>query len=325
MARRLCRMGCCFSALVDRAPRWRELLGPELVEFEDSTSVDSLPPPAVQRVAWEHCMELRYRASGGSCAVWGALLHGEHVAVKVLKEDASDEQAWKDIENEAQLLPKLAHRNVVRLIGTGEVDGRPFLVLELLQNTLSQLLPKPFPDEGTVCEYCLAVRRWPLRRALQCGLQLARALRYCHEDAVEGGRLLHRDLKPDNIGFTQSGRLVLFDFGLAKVWEGRENEPRKLTGQTGSTRYMSPEVALSQPYNAKADVFSYATILWQLLAHKRPFSGMDVTAFEQRVARGGERPPVNSGWTEDLKHLLAECWQAESAARPEFAQLVPRI
>mmetsp|Transcript_78542 Transcript_78542/g.235439 ORF Transcript_78542/g.235439 Transcript_78542/m.235439 type:complete len:145 (-) Transcript_78542:89-523(-) len=107
--------------------------------------------------------------------------------------------------------------------------------------------------------------------------------------------------------------------------EGRDAEPRNLTGQTGSTRYMSPEVALSQPYGAEADVFSFATILWQIIAHQRPFSGMNVAAFEERVAKGGERPPPNSRWPTTLKQLLAECWQADPAERPAFSQLVPRL
>ena len=84
------------------------------------------------------------------------------------------------------------------------------------------------------------------------------ALDYCHGEPVAGFKVFHRDLKPDNIGLTVDGRMVLFDFGLSKLWKSScpqdDNEVRKLTGQTGSTRYMSPEVTLDRPYNDKAEV-----------------------------------------------------------------------
>ena len=113
------------------------------------------------------------------------------------------------------MLPLLAHPNVVRMVGEGaSPDGRPFLALELLSSVLSAKLPRPAisifggpvdADECTIFARRRAKRRWPLLRALACGLQLARALRYCHGEALPGARILHRDLKPDNIGFLPSG------------------------------------------------------------------------------------------------------------------------
>jgi len=130
---------------------------------------------------------------------------------------------------------------------------------------------------------------------------------------------------------------VLFDFGLAARWQlesaeegGNQltvvDEPaRPLTGQTGSTRYMSPEVALSQPYSCQAEVFSFATILWQMAAHERPFRGMSVAEFEERVARGGERPPIPTRWPSPLKSLLRECWRTDAQARPHMGEVVRRL
>ena len=90
------------------------------------------------------------------------------------------------------------------------------------------------------------LKRWPMARSVDYGLQLARALEYCHDAAFSGYRVMHRDVKPNNIGLGEDDRLVLFDFGLACLWPvtGKETDahPRPLTGETGSLRYMSPEV-----------------------------------------------------------------------------------
>ena len=115
-----------------------------------------------------------------------------------------------------------------------------------------------------------SVKAWPLQRALQCGIELAEALRYIHNEyPIPGFQLLHRDLKPDNMGFRADGSLALFDFGLAKLVRIQSGvTAHQLTGQTGATRYMAPEVSNSQPYGTSAELYSFAIILWQLVSHE---------------------------------------------------------
>ena len=80
---------------------------------------------------------------------------------------------------------------------------------------------------------------------------------------------------------------MLFDFGLAKLWQTSCDEPadapRQLTGQTGSARYMAPEVARSRPYGTSAEVYSFGILLWQLASHERPFAGMDMQRHARQV------------------------------------------
>jgi len=178
-------------------------------------------------------------------------------------------------------------------------------------------------DAGMVC--CR-----PLRRALKVALQLAEALDYCHSGCFPGLRVLHRDLKPNNIGFLADGRLALFDFGLAKLWrvgpdDGGGTEVRPLTGNTGSLRYMAPEVALSKAYSHRAEVFAFATLVWQMVSHDRPYADCDVQSFYRRVCHAGERPKIPSGTPKDLTLLLEQCWHVDSSRRPEFAQIIPRL
>lgn len=99
---------------------------------------------------------------------------------------------------------------------------------------------------------------------------------------------------------------------------------RDLTGECGSLRYMAPEVANSLPYNHLADVFSWADVLWQMCAHRRPFLGLDEETFRKAIL-DGYRPPLRAKWPDALKAILTDCWHPEIPRRPEFASLLPRL
>lgn len=285
---------------------------------------------AVRRVRWEMLKRLYFLGSGEHCSVWGAELDGKPVAVKVLKEEQFDnEVALKDLDSEMQIMLNLRHAGVLSVVGVGVSDEQmPFLVLDRLREVLSATLPKP-SDEQPYLQRRQAVKRWPFIRALQAGVELAEALRYCHDEAVRGFKVLHRDLKPDNIGFLPNGKLVLFDFGLAKLWKcepGESNtEVRMLTGQTGAARYMAPEVAARRAYGSSAEVYSFCIILWQLLSHTRPFAGMGMARFAEQVVEGGHRPPLKRSWPPQLCALLSEGWHEDPTRRPRMADVVRRL
>jgi len=272
---------------------------------------------------------LHYCGAGEFCTVWGATLEGTKVAIKVLKEEHNgNELAIKDLESETRIMTGLNHPGILSVLGVGETEGKPFLVLDRLKSVLSATLPKP-ADQVPIWERRSATKRWPLVRALQCGLELADALRFCHHEAIPGFKLLHRDLKPDNIGFLENGRLVLFDFGLATLWKVDPADPpdllRKLTGETGSARYMAPEVASSHPYGTSAEVYSFSIILWQLCSHDRPFAGFNMSVFHERVVRGNQRPPLKKTWPAQLSALLQDCWHEQPSMRPTMDVVCNRL
>lgn len=79
------------------------------------------------------------------------------------------------------------------------------------------------------------------------------------------------------------------------------------------------------PYNHKADVYSFGIILWELNAGKKPFDGLNREMFYERVVHGGERPPLNKKWPEELKKLMVDCWSADMEVRPTFREAVRKI
>jgi serine/threonine protein kinase len=120
----------------------------------------------------------------------------------------------------------------------------------------------------------------------------------------------------------------LIDFGLARILENSDpssNEVYAMSGETGSLRYMAPEVAEDLPYNHKADVYSFGVILWELNSGKKPFEGLNRESFYERVVHGGERPSLNKKWPSELCKLISDCWNADIDSRPTFRGVVETI
>jgi serine/threonine protein kinase len=132
------------------------------------------------------------------------------------------------------------------------------------------------------------------------------------------------DLKPDNVGFTDAGVLKLFDFGLCTCVKRRnaETEAYEMTGNTGSLRYMAPEVALRKPYTEKVDVYSFGIMAWQMARDKIPFKGMSRDEFYRVVVVGGERPQLDKAWPAGFSSLLTACWNTDPMVRPSFSQII---
>ena len=148
------------------------------------------------------------------------------------------------------MLSRMSHPNIIKAEAHGtrlsacSSDGVvPFIRLERLASSLGKELP-PSAASAAMWARDREVRKWPIKRALSVGLEIARAMRYCHDEFMEGFRLLHRDLKPDNIGLASDGRAVLLDFGLCKLWArsltASDNEVRgRIQLRTAGTLYLS--------------------------------------------------------------------------------------
>ena len=137
-----------------------------------------------------------------------------------------------------------------------------------------------------------------------------------------------RDLKPDNIGFNSEGQLKMFDFGLAKRItnaDKTDDELYNLTGNTGSLRYMAPEVAKNMPYSLSVDAYSFGVLLWQLCALQVPYSGYSCKMHADLVVGKGYRPTVDTSWPESWCLLMRQCWAADHNTRPSFEHILKVI
>jgi len=141
-------------------------------------------------------------------------------------------------------------------------------------------------------------------------------------------RIIYRDLAADNVGFDVRGQVKIFDFGLAKELHPQAKLPDgnyKLTGYTGSLRYMAPEVVRCRPYNLSADVFSFGILLWVIVACSLPYKGFTVQMFEKMVVSQGFRPPIEKSWSKDVISMMKRCWSANPKERPNFNDITEEM
>ena len=201
------------------------------------------------------------------------------VAIKVLPERlAEDSAALERFEREAKAVAALSHPNILGIYELGRDGGATYAVTELLTGeTLRQRL-----EEGPL----------PQRKALAYGLQIAHGLAAAHEKGI-----VHRDLKPENIFLTTDGRAKILDFGLAKVAPktsedtqsptvAASTEPGTVMGTVG---YMSPEQVRGKPADARTDIFSFGTVLYEMISGQRAFRGD--SAAETMAAIAQKDPP----------------------------------
>lgn len=260
----------------------------------------------------------------------------QQYVLKSLRPDLPEDEHNKgiiDLAVEAQFLEALSHPHILTLRGHGNSDpleSKYFVILDRLVSTLDYKLKIWRRDVGINMGYwfgpCLGyfcgrnhqvLRIWIERFTV--AKDIASALEYLH-----GQDIVYRDLKPDNIGFNANGQLKMFDFGLAKritSSDKTDNGMYNLTGNTGSLRYMAPEVAKNMPYSLSVDVYSYGVLFWQLCSLSVPFGNYSCKMHADLVVGKGYRPSCDASWPESWGLLMSQCWNLDPASRPSFAHI----
>jgi serine/threonine protein kinase len=254
------------------------------------------------------CLGGRYRigallAAGGMGEVWAArdLLLDRPVAVKVFGGAlAGDGRAGERLRREARAAGRLDHPNIARVLDLGEHDGRPYLVMELLEGeSLAARIDRAGPMAPAEAARVVAA--------------VADALQAAHSAGV-----VHRDVKPGNVFLTSGGEVKVLDFGIASA----AGEAALTTGDLlGTAAYLAPERALGRPATPAADLYSLGVVLYELPAGRRPFEGG--SDIELAMAQVNARPAsLGLVAPSTPPSLVAACERAmakDPAARPPSA------
>lgn len=242
-------------------------------------------------------------------------LWGLDVALKQLRIKGDDDAMQKKIhefQEEVKILRALRHPNIVQFLGACFQEPKMCLVTEYLDNgNLEDHMDKRRK----------AGKKMSFKRILKIAQDVARALNWLHHKGI-----IHRDLKTANILLDKNNNVKIADFGLAHIKSGVAHEGHY--GVVGTPCYMAPEVLKEVPYGVKADVFSFAVVLCELVTGEYPFKEgtcpQSTNNFEKAIVEG-LRPPMPIGCPPDLALLMQECWADNPESRPAMDDVVDRL
>ncbi|HHY71359.1 MAG TPA: Stk1 family PASTA domain-containing Ser/Thr kinase [Thermoanaerobacterales bacterium] len=246
-------------------------------------------------------------SGGGMAVVYKARcnLLNRIVAIKVLKSEfAGDEDFVRRFRREAQAAASLSHPNIVGIYDVGEEDGLYYIVMEYVEgDTLKELIKQRAPI--------------PLTEVIEMGIQICDALECAHKN-----KIVHRDIKSQNIMITSDGRIKVTDFGIARATGGATITN---TGNVfGSVQYFSPEQARSDMVDERSDLYSVGVVLYEAFTGRLPFNGQTPVAIALKQIQ--EKPELISniiyGFPEQLEWIVQKCLAKSPDDRYQNAKML---
>src|SRR5262245_37100036 len=232
------------------------------------------------------------------------------VAIKVLPRDKmSDPERKRRFVQEAKAASALNHPNIITIHDIGGESGVDFIVMEYVAGkTLDQRIPR---------------KGMRLNEALTLAVQMADALAKAHSAGI-----IHRDLKPTNVMVTDQGFVKVLDFGLAKlteVSESGEDGTRTLQSQTeegmiiGTLSYMSPEQAEGKRLDARSDIFSFGSVLYEMFTGRRAFQGETKASTIAAILKEEPKPAgqITEALPKELERVITRCLRKDRERRTQ--------
>lgn len=227
------------------------------------------------------------------------------VAIKILKpEFANDEEFVRRFRREAQAAASLSHPNIVGIYDVGEEDGLYYIVMEYVEGiTLKEYIKQNFPI--------------PIADVLEMGIQICDALECAHKN-----KIIHRDIKSQNIMITNDGRIKVTDFGIARAADGATIT--NSNNMFGSVQYFSPEQAKSDIVDERSDIYSLGVVLYEAFTGQLPFTGQTPVAIALKHIQ--EKPPLISqfipGFPYELERIVQKCLAKSPDDRYQSAKML---
>nr|GMD68170.1 serine/threonine-protein kinase HT1-like [Ipomoea batatas] len=290
-------------------------------------------PNRVPQEDWEidpSKLEIRYLVAQGTYGtVYRATYDSKDVAVKLLDwgEDgmataAETATLRASFRQEVAVWHKLDHPNVTKFVGAS-------------MGTSNLKIPSKNPSEGYTTipsrACCVVVEFLPggtlkkflyknrkkklaFKIVIQLALDLSRGLSYLHSK-----KIVHRDVKAENMLLDTDRTLKIADFGVARV---EAQNPKDMTGETGTLGYMAPEVLDGKPYNRKCDVYSFGICLWEIYCCDLPYPDLSFAEVSSAVVRQNLRPEIPRCCPSSFASIMKKCWDANPQKRPEMDEVV---
>ncbi len=219
------------------------------------------------------------------------------LAVKVIRKDSLGAQGKERFLREARACSRINHPNIITVYAAGEEDGHPWMAMELIEG---RTVRHVIDDDGAI----------PWRTAVEWTIDLLDALNRLHSEGI-----IHRDLKPENIMVTTDGLVKLMDFGIARM-----TTSETLTGEgttLGTAQYMSPEQIAGKKVDAASDIFSIASVLYQMLTGLLAFPGEHPMAVMYSITNSPPRPlrDHNSDLPDSLQAILDIAFEKDPGKR----------
>lgn len=243
-------------------------------------------------------------AKGGMAEIFLARQDGpagfskELVLKRILPHYAEDQAFITMFLDEARLVARLSHPNIVQIFELGEHEGSYFLAMEYVQGPSLNELIRRMKSLGV---------RIPLHYAAWIVAKVAAGLAYAHDVRGADGAslgLVHRDISPDNVLVTEQGAVKMIDFGVAKA---RDNETKTVAGTVkGKFRYMSPEQVQGKPLDGRSDIFSLGIVLYELATQTRPFGDGSDLVTVTAIVKEPPAPPSRAfeGFPQSLEAII---------------------
>lgn len=297
-----------------------------------SRNVDPQKPKEVWEIDLSK-LEIRYLVARGT---YGTIYRGTYdnqdVAVKLLDwgeegmaTTAETAALRASFRQEVAVWHQLDHPNVTKFIGAsmGTSDLKiPSKTSSSSSDGLDNLPARAccvvveFVPGGTLKSLLFKNRKKKLafKIVVQLALDLARGLSYLHSK-----KIVHRDVKAENMLLDHQRNLKIADFGVARV---EAQNPKDMTGETGTLGYMAPEVLDGKPYNRKCDVYSFGVCLWEIYCCDLPYINLSFAEISSAVVRQHLRPEIPRCCPSSFASIMKKCWDANPDKRPEMDEAV---